>query len=305
MKKVLITGGAGFIGCNVSKYLLKKGFKVKVIDDLSTGKKGNLAEILEEIEFVEGSILDLKLLQKAMSDVDFIVHLAAIPSVPRSIKEPFLTSNTNILGTLNVFELAKNNNLKVIYASSSSVYGDSLTLPKKEDMIKNPLSFYAIQKSSNEDYAKVYNKLFNTNFIGLRFFNVFGPNQDPNSEYSAVIPKFIRLIKEKKEITIFGDGKTSRDFTFVDNVSEMIYLCLTKENNYDLYNVACAEKYDLNFLANTLMNILNSKVSIKYEDERKGDIKHSLADISRARELGYTPKILFEEGLKKTVNHYG
>ncbi len=307
MSKYVVTGGAGFIGSHVVEELVKHNEEVIVIDNLSTGKLENLKQFINKIKFVKGNITDSALLRREFSGVDFVIHLAALPSVPRSIKDPISSNENNITGTLNIFEVAKDLKLKVIYASSSSVYGDSAVLPKSENMPFNPLSFYAVQKQTDEQYAALYSKIYGCDFIGLRFFNVFGPRQDPDSEYSAVIPKFIALIKNSKSPTIYGDGLTSRDFTYVKNVVHGILLaCKSNNSSGHVFNIACGDRITLNQLANDIQEILNKKVKINYAPHRTGDIKHSQADISKAKTmLKYSPKFTFKQGLMETVKAYG
>ncbi|MCF7871723.1 SDR family oxidoreductase [Candidatus Woesearchaeota archaeon] len=305
--KFLVTGGAGFIGSHVVEHLVFVGLDVKVVDNLLTGKKENIFAFEDKISFYEQDIIDTEELVSLFENVDCVVHLAALPSVPRSIKDPLGSNKNNITGTLSVFEAARLAGVKrIIFASSSSVYGDSPKLPKEETMAPNPLSLYAVQKYTDEQYAKLYCKLFNMNIIGLRFFNVFGPRQDPHSEYSAVIPKFIKLISEDKSPTIYGDGLTSRDFTYVGNVVEAIMLATKAENvSGEIINIACGNRITLNELVDHIKKILSKTVETTYVDERVGDIKHSLADISKAKMLiGYSPKYSFSKGLEKTVNYY-
>jgi len=306
MAKYAVTGGAGFIGSHVVEELVKNNEEVIVIDNLSTGKLENLKQSINKIKFVRGSITDLDLLNEQFRGVDYIIHLAALPSVPRSIKNPLLSNNYNLDGTLNVFEIAKTLNIKVVYASSSSVYGDSEKLPKEESMSSKPLSFYAVQKHTGEEYAKLYSKIYGCEFVGLRFFNVFGPRQDPDSEYSAVIPKFIKLVKEGKPLTIYGDGSTSRDFTYVKNVVKgILAACDTKGIGGEVFNIACNDRITLNQLAEDIQSILGIDAVIKHAEHRVGDIKHSQADISKAKRiLGYVPEYTFKQGLEATVKSF-
>lgn len=298
----IVTGGAGFIGSHVVEELVKKGENVTVIDNLLTGKKENLKPFLKKIRFIKKSVEDEKLLLKEFKNADVIIHLAALPSVPRSIKEPVISDKMNINGTVCVFEAAKKTGKKVVYASSSSVYGDLKTLPKMESHPTSFLSFYALQKLTDEKYASLYNSIFGCDFVGMRFFNVFGPRQDSNSEYSAVIPKFIKMIKEGKTPTIYGDGKTSRDFTYVKNVVDALLLACNTKTKSKIFNVATGQRISLNELVSKIGKIEGKNISPLYEKEREGDIKHSLADISLAKkELGYIPKYSFDEGLLETA----
>jgi len=305
--KFLVTGGAGFIGSNLVECLLKRGYKVKVIDNFSTGKKENIREFINDIELIEGDIVHYRSALKAVDGVDVILHQAALPSVPRSINDPIASNEANIAGTLNILEAAREKKVfKVVVASSSSVYGDSPVLPKREDMLVNPLSPYAVTKLATEQYALVYHKVFGLKTIALRYFNVFGPKQDPTSQYSAVIPKFITAILKNQRPTIYGDGLTSRDFTYVENVVEANILCGINENvSGEIFNCACHGQTSLNELVGSINKILGKKIEPIYADFRPGDIKHSFADISKIENMvGFKPKINFEEGLKLTIEWY-
>jgi len=307
LSNCLVTGGAGFIGSNLCKELLARGHRVKVIDNLSTGKIKNISPFIDKIEFIKG---DLKLKEdakKACEGIDYIFHEAAIPSVIRSVEDPVVTNDANISGTLNLLIAAKEAKVKrVVYAGSSSIYGDSPVLPKKEDMKPDPLSPYAVSKLTGEYYCKVFSSLYGIDTVTLRYFNVFGPNQDPSSPYSGVISIFITKILEGKNPTIFGDGRQSRDFTFVKNVVEGNILAATVPLAANkIINIACGNRIDLNQLVNSLNEILNSKIKPIYTDSRPGDVKHSQADISLAREiLGYSPRFSFKDGLIETVRWY-
>ena len=301
-----MTGCAGFIGSNIVEALIKRGFDVIGIDDFSTGKKKNIKDL--DFEFIQGSINDRDLLMKILKRVDHILHQAAIPSVPRSIDDPMRSNIVNIDGTLNLLICAKDSGIKrVVYASSSSVYGDSEKLPKKEDMAINPLSPYALTKYAGERYCKLFNDIYGLETISLRYFNVFGPKQDPTSEYSAVIPIFIKLMLSGNNPVIFGDGSTSRDFSYIENNVEANILAMTAPEQAcgKVYNIACEERTSLNELVEHINVILNTDFKSVYEEERPGDIKHSLADISLARKyLNYKPRVYFREGLKKTIEWY-
>lgn len=303
---VLITGGAGFIGSNLAEALVREGLKVRVIDNLATGSIKNVKDFKDKIEFINGDITDLKLLKNIMKGVDFVLHHAAIPSVQRSLEDPIGTNRANIEGTLKVLCAAKNSNVKrVVYASSSSVYGDSPTLPKKEDMPNNPLSPYACTKMTGELYCRQFSELYGLDTISLRYFNIFGPRQNPDSQYSAVIPIFIKKMLNNKRPVIFGDGTQSRDFTFVENVIKANILAMkAKRCCGEIVNVACGERIDLNKLVEKLNNLLGKKITPDFAEPRAGDVKHSLADISKAKRLlGYKPTVSFEDGLKKTIEH--
>ena len=290
---VLLTGGCGFIGSNLVPALLRQASveKLIVIDNLSTGKLSNIEPYLgnKKFEFVEGDICDKSLCDELCTGMDLVSHQAALGSVPRSINDPIRTNEVNITGFLNLLVSAKEKGVsRFVFAASSSTYGDSRSLPKVEDVIGKPLSPYAVTKYVNELYADVFSKVYGLPYIGLRYFNVFGPNQDPNSSYSAVIPLFCRYIMEGKDLHINGDGSISRDFTFIENVVNANLLSLftnKKEALSQVYNVACGQNYSLKYLAEKLIEISHAKVSVKYGPERKGDIAHSLADISKATNL--------------------
>ncbi|MGV8168634.1 MAG: NAD-dependent epimerase/dehydratase family protein [Candidatus Nanoarchaeia archaeon] len=303
-KSYIVTGGAGFIGSHVVEELVKRGEKIKVIDNLLTGKKENIAQFMDKITFVEGSITDSALLEKEFKGADVIIHLAALPSVPKSLKNPALSDINNINGTVNVFETSRKLGLKVVFASSSSVYGNSGLLPNKEVHPPGPESFYALQKYTDERYAAIFHKLYSSDFVGLRFFNVFGPRQDPFSEYAAVIPKFIRLMKNNEVPTIYGDGEVSRDFTYVKNVVHGILLaCEAKNTGGKIYNVAAGGTISLNKLFQLINENLGKNFEANHGPASPGEVKHSQADITKAgEELGYKVLYSFEEGLAETIN---
>jgi len=306
-KICVVTGGAGFIGSHVADALAAEGATVRVVDDLSTGKKENLTEVLPHIEFFEGSIADAALLKKVFDGADFVFHQAAIPSVPKSVKDPLGTHYANVDGTLAVFLAARDAGVsRVVYVSSSSVYGDSPTLPKQEDMPIRPLSPYAAHKAMGEFYGRLFSELYGLETVGLRYFNVFGPRQDPSSVYSGVISRFTMLIKAGEAPTIFGDGETSRDFTYIANVvdANLKAAKAPKEKvTGKVINIASGTATSLNELLAELNGLLGTDITPKYEDFREGDIKHSLADISRAKDLlGFSPVVSFTEGLEKTVS---
>lgn len=305
--KFLVTGGAGFIGSNIVEELLKRGHNVQTVDNFSTGKLENIQPFLDEIEFLKGDLSDIKIARKAVKGVNFILHQAAIPSVPRSVKDPLKSNNANITATLNLLWAALKAGVKrFVYASSSSVYGDTPTLPKKESIPPNPLSPYAVSKLTGEYYCKVFYKIYGLETVSLRYFNVFGPCQDPRSQYAAVIPKFINLMLRGKQVLIYGDGEQSRDFTYVKNVVEVNLLAVEAKNvGGEVFNIAYGERINLNELVEKINNILGTDIKPRYAKPRSGDIKHSLADISKAKEkLNYTPKISFEDGLKKTIEWF-
>ncbi len=303
--KYVITGGAGFIGSNIVEELVSQGQEVVVIDNFSTGKKENLREFEKNIRIVEGSISDIELLKKEFQGADFVLHQAAIPSVPRSVKDPLSSNNANITGTLNVLIAARDCGVKkVVAASSSSVYGESEKLPKTEDMPTHAISPYGLTKLAGEEYMRLFFELYGLNYCALRYFNVFGPKQDPKSDYAAVIPLFIRKILSNEQPGIFGDGEQTRDFTFVKNVVEANLLA-AKSSSVGVFNIACGERISVNRLVQGINSILGKSIKPKYLEERKGDIKHSMAGIEKARKmLGFNPKVSFTDGLNATVDWY-
>lgn len=310
MKKILVTGGAGFIGSNLVESLLDRSYQVICLDNLATGSIKNIQDFLDHrnFEFVEGDILDFDLVLKLSKGAFAVSHQAALGSVPRSIKDPIASNRVNVEGTLNVFKACVENKVdRVVYAASSSTYGDSTVLPKKEENIGRPLSPYAVTKLVNEIYAEVFYKTYGLNSIGLRYFNVFGPKQDPDGPYAAVIPLFIKAILSGKSPVINGDGSHSRDFTFVANaVQANIKALETSSENYNtIYNVACGEKTTLNELVKYINDLEGQNIHPVFVDEREGDVRHSLADISKAEEvLNYHPKFHIKEGLKHTIKWY-
>ena len=309
MSSVLVTGGAGFIGSHLTEALLQGGHRVRVLDDFSTGKRENLifGKEYSSLEIIEGDIRYPAVCQKAMKGIEFVFHLAALPSVQRSVEDPLGSNAVNSGGTLNILFGAREEKIKrVIYASSSSIYGDTPALPKHEDMPSNPLSPYALQKYIGEQYCRLFYELYGLETVSLRYFNIFGPRQDPNSIYSAVIPKFIDALLQGSPPIIFGDGEQSRDFTYIENVVQANLLAMSAEHLHgEAINIACAERTPLNQLVDVLRKILGSKLSPVYEEPRKGDVRHSLADIRKAKEiLNYKPKVGVELGLKKTVEFF-
>lgn len=306
----LITGAAGFIGSNLAEQCLELGFKVKGIDDFSNGREENIKELLknEKFEFIRGDICNFDLCDKACNSVDYVFHEAAWGSVPKSVKQPLDYTKNNILGTHNVFHASYKNHVKaVIYASSASVYGDNDDKIKKIGREGNLLSPYAFSKKTDEYLAKIYYNLYGLKTIGLRYFNVFGRRQNPYSEYSAVIPKFIKAILKGEEITINGNGEQSRDFTYIDNVIEAnLKACISNENAAGkVFNVAFGQNTSINELYELLSIFLDKKTRVNYGPERKGDIKNSLADIEETKKvLKYNPKYSIKDGLEKTVEWY-
>ena len=308
MASYLVTGGAGFIGSNIAIELVRRGETVRVIDNLATGRKENIESILDRIEFIEGDICDLGTICRAASGVDYVLHQAAIPSVARSVEDPVTTNAANVTGTLNVLLAARDGGVKrLVFASSSSIYGDSPTLPKEESMPPNPLSPYAASKLIGEYYCKIFQSLFGLETLCLRYFNVFGPRQDPRSHYAAVIPIFITAVASGRRPIVYGDGLQSRDFTFIENVIEanLLACAAPKEATGEVYNVACGECFTLLDLLDEIGSVLNKKAKALFEPARPGDVKHSLADISRARKsLSFEPKVSFAEGLRRTVEWF-
>jgi len=307
MMRIVITGGAGFIGSNLAEVLaLAPNNEVCVVDDLSTGRVENIP-IASGIEFIKGSITDLQLMNEVLADADFVFHQAALPSVQRSIEDPAHTNEVNIRGTLNVLMAARDAGVKkVIYASSSSVYGDTPELPKREGMTPNPLSPYAVTKLVGEYYCKVFNDVYGLNTISLRYFNVYGPRQDPHSEYAAVIPRFVSRILKGEPPIIYGDGQQTRDFTFVKDVVNANILAM-KSDATGVYNIASGRRISIQELATLIMRLTGRDRDVEpvFDKPRKGDVRHSLADISRARaDMGYKPEYSLERGLEETIRWF-
>jgi UDP-glucose 4-epimerase len=303
---VLVTGGAGFIGSNIVKRLLTDGHAVRVLDNFATGKRENIYPFNDNPNFTmfEGDLRSFHIVRDAVKGVDYIMHQGALPSVPRSVNDPITSNDVNILGTLNILEAAREFGVKrVVYASSSSVYGNNENLPKTENMPAAPMSPYAITKYTGERYCQVYYQIYGLETVALRYFNVFGPNQDPTSQYSAVIPKFIKLIKEGKRPTIYGDGTQSRDFTYVDNnVEANILACLVPDIAGEVFNIACGERFTLIELVDAINEILGTNIEPKFTDTRPGDVKHSLAGIEKAKsKMNYQTTVSFKEGLKRLI----
>lgn len=306
----LVTGGAGFIGSNLCEAILNMGYKVRCLDDISTGKKANVDIFLDNpnYEFIRGDIKDLDICMRACEGVDYVLHQAAWGSVPRSIEMPLFYCENNISGTLNMLEAARHNNVKkFVYASSSSVYGDEPNLPKKEGKEGNLLSPYAVSKKADEEWAKQYTKHFGLDTYGLRYFNVFGKRQDPDGAYAAVIPKFIKKLLNGESPTINGDGKQSRDFTYIDNVIEAnLKACLAPSKAAgEVFNIAYGGREYLIDIYHSLANALHVDLEPKFGPERKGDIRHSNADITKAKRiLKYDPDWNFERGIKEVIEWY-
>ena len=300
----LVTGGAGFIGSHLVRRLLADGGRVRVIDNLATGKRERLRDLESAIEFIEGDLADPSMCENALSGIDCVLHQAAVPSVQRSVKNPIETNKANVTSTLNLLEGCRKHGVRrFVYASSSSAYGDTPVLPKREDMPPNPMSPYALQKFVGERYCQLYFRLYGLETVSLRYFNVFGPSQDPYSEYSAVIPKFATRLQRGESIVVYGDGEQSRDFTYVDNVVEANILALRAPRAAgSVINVGCGERITLNRLIKILEEILEVQATVDYQPARPGDVRDSLADISLAQDLlGYQPKVAVAEGLRRTV----
>lgn len=303
----LVTGGAGFIGSNLVEALLERGERVRVLDNFSTGKRENLHPFRDDVDLFEGDIRSYHLVRRAMDGIEVVLHQAALPSVPRSIADPLTTNEVNVEGTLNVLEAAREAGVgRVVFASSSSVYGNSLELPKHEGMTPAPLSPYAVSKLAGETYCSVFSRIYGIEAVALRYFNVFGPRQDPSSQYSAVIPKFVTAIARGERPRIFGDGEQSRDFTYVANVVHANILAATVPiQGSVVVNCACGSRATLNDLVEHINAELGTTVEPVYAEPRLGEVKHSLASVARAHEtIGYEPSWSFEEGLRETIASY-
>jgi len=307
MEKIIVTGGAGFIGSRLAEEIANRGYYVIILDDLSTGRMKNIADVLAggKGEFIQGSITDVPLLQRLFQGVLYVFHLAAIPSVTRSIENPQASHEVNATGTLNMLSAARDNDVKkIIYASSSSVYGDTPTLPKREEMLPNPQSPYAVSKLTGEYYCRVFQEVYGLPSVCLRYFNIYGPGQDPESPYAAVIPKFIRRIYEGNTPVIFGDGEQTRDFTFVKDATEANILA-AESGATGIFNIGRSESVTINQLAQLTIRLIGKEgIEPVHKEPRLGDIRHSLADISKARAFGYNPKYSLEEGLRETVERF-
>jgi nucleoside-diphosphate-sugar epimerase len=306
MSQYLVTGGAGFIGSHLTEELVRRGEQVRVVDSLITGKRHNLAHI-PGVEFVEGDLADLAVAQRAVAGVEYVLHQAAIPSVPRSVQDPMTSHRANVNAALNVLIAARDAGVKrVVYAGSSSAYGNAPTLPKIETMPAAPLSPYALQKFVAEEYCRLFTQLYGLETVTTRYFNVFGPRQDPSSPYSGVISLFISALVEGKPPTIYGDGEHTRDFTYVANVVDgVLRACHAPKASGEVINVATGGRISLNDLFRTIKELTGARVEPIYADPRAGDVKDSQADISKAeRILGYRPTVNLQDGLKKTVEWY-
>ncbi len=313
MANFLVTGGAGFIGSNIVQALLKRGDWVRVLDNFSTGRRENLdfaemsPDVMNRLEIMEGDIADIDLCRQAVDGVDYVLHQAAIPSVPRSVAMPLESNRANVDGTLNLLVAARDAKAKrLVFASSSAVYGDAPGFPRKENIMPAPLSPYAVQKLTAEHYLRIFYELYGLETISLRYFNVFGPHQDPNSEYAAVIPKFIKAFLTQTQPTVYGDGEQSRDFTYVDNVVYGNLLAVeAQEAPGRVMNLACGGQLTLNALLVHLRDITGSGLEAVYTDPRPGDVRHSWADISLSEKvLNYKTQVQLDEGLRKAVDYF-
>jgi nucleoside-diphosphate-sugar epimerase len=307
MEKFLVTGGAGFIGSNITKTLVSQGCFVRVIDNLLTGKKANLASIIDKVEFLEADMGDEEAARTAMEGIDIVLHQGALPSVPRSVDEPALTHKHCVDATFTLLLAARDAGVKrFVYAASSSAYGDTPKLPKVETMPVNPLSPYAAAKLVGEYYCTVFYKVFGLETVSLRYFNVFGPHQDPTSQYAAAIPAFVTAILKDEPPTVFGDGEQSRDFTYVDNVVDANLLAARVEHTAgEVLNIACGEAITVNEIIDVINDLLGKNIKPIYDAPRPGDVRHSLADIALARNLiGYKPNVGFKQGLQLAIDWY-
>jgi len=303
---VLVTGGAGFIGSHIASALLAGGARVRILDDLSTGHRENIEEIGGGVDFVQGSVADPEALKRALDGVELVFHEAAIPSVPRSVEDPVQTHIASVDGTFSLLLAARDQKVRrLIYAASSSAYGDQPTLPKLEDMCPDPLSPYAVAKLVGEYYCKVFSRVYNLETISLRYFNVFGPRQDPGSQYSGVVSRFISCLLNNEQPVIYGDGEQSRDFTYIDNVvSANLKAAETKEGIGGVFNVANGDRVTLNQLLDELKDLTgNPHVTAEYKEARVGDVRHSLADVTAAKQLlGYESIVGLRDGLQRTID---
>jgi len=306
VKKVVVTGGAGFIGSHLAEELARRGYYVIIVDDLSTGRLENIESVLKKdnVEFVQESIINLPLLQKLFRGVDYVFHEAALARVPRSIEDPLTTNEVNVKGTLNVLLAARDNKVKkVIYASSSSVYGDDTALPQREGMALNPLSPYALTKLAGEYYCRIFHQIYGLPTASLRYFNVYGMREDPHSSYATVIASFITRISQGLPPIIFGDGNQSRDFTFIEDVVEANIL-VAESSTEGIFNIGSGKSATINELAAAILNLMHTDLQPIYSEARLGDVRHTLADISKAKKFGYEPKWTLEQALERIILSY-
>ena len=305
--RVLVTGGGGFIGSHLVERLVRDGHDVRVLDNFATGRRENLLDLDGEFELVEGDLQSYERAHTAVRGCEAVLHQAALPSVPRSIQDPLTSNASNVIGTLNILLAARDSGVKrVVYASSSSVYGQNASLPKREDMPTEPIAPYAVAKLAGEGYCRSFSSVYGIETVALRYFNVFGPRQDPLSQYAAVIPNFIGAFLRAEPPQVFGDGSQSRDFTYIDNVVEANLLAIDADDVVgETFNIACGEQIALNRMLADLRSLSGRELEAVYEEFRPGDIRHSLADITHAQQkLGYAPSVDFSDGLRRTYEHY-
>ena len=305
--QLLVTGGGGFIGSHLVQRLVRDGYRVRVVDNFTTGNRRNLQPVLDDVELVEGDLQSYERAHAAVRGCDVVLHQAAMPSVPRSIQDPLTSNASNVIGTLNVLLAARDSGVRrVVYASSSSVYGATPALPKDESLPALPISPYAVAKLASEGYCRSFTEVYGLETVALRYFNVFGPRQDPLSQYSAVIPNFITAALRGDAPVIFGDGEQSRDFTYVDNVVEANLLAMSAPDVAGrMYNIALGDRISLNELVASIGEVLGRSLEARYERARPGDVRHSMADTTRAREeLGFRVVVDFKDGLARTIEHY-
>jgi nucleoside-diphosphate-sugar epimerase len=305
--RVLVTGGGGFIGSSLVRRLLEDGHEVRVLDNFATGRRENLLDLLDDIELVEGDLQSYERVHTAVRGCEMVLHQGALPSVPRSVQDPLTSNATNVTGTLNVLLASRDEGVRrVVYASSSSVYGANPELPKHERLLPEPFSPYAVAKLAGEGFCRSFSEVFGLETVALRYFNVFGPRQNPLSQYAAVIPNFITALRADEQPVVFGDGEQSRDFTYVDNVVEGNLLAMDAHGvSGKVFNIAAGERLSLNGLLGHLRRLMGKEIEARYEDPRPGDVRHSVADVSLAgRELDYRPRVSVEEGLRRTLPAY-
>jgi nucleoside-diphosphate-sugar epimerase len=305
--RVLVTGGGGFIGSSLVRRLLEDGHEVRVLDNFATGRRENLLDLLDDIELVEGDLQSYERVHTAVRGCEVVLHQGALPSVPRSVQDPLTSHATNVTGTLNVLLASRDEGVRrVVYASSSSVYGANPELPKHERLLPEPFSPYAVAKLAGEGFCRSFSEVFGLETVALRYFNVFGPRQNPLSQYAAVIPNFITALRADEQPVVFGDGEQSRDFTYVDNVVEGNLLAMDAHGvSGKVFNIAAGERLSLNGLLGHLRRLMGKEIEARYEDPRPGDVRHSVADVSLAgRELGYRPRVSVEEGLRRALPAY-